>query len=178
MGGLFDPVHPTQVSDVLRAQKDLSDASVKRLTASVNMLNKEAESDPVFKDTMAGARQLVEGTTAFEKQHNAGKYAAFAQDFLPKYFALKRAGTLPDGALNMQDPNSMISKAIATANPPDLPAAVGGNGGVGSPLPVYTAPAKKPPQELPAGSERTFNGVMYRFKGGNQFDQKNWEPAS
>lgn len=41
------------------------------------------------------------------------KYAGFVQSFLPKYEAMVRAGNAPANALDVNDPQSMISQAMA-----------------------------------------------------------------
>jgi hypothetical protein len=40
-------------------------------------------------------------------------YSAFVNDFLPKYLAAERTGNLPPNALDVKDPNSMISQSMA-----------------------------------------------------------------
>lgn len=139
--------------------------------------------NPLLTKTMEAAKEIVEPKYSGVSS-NPGGFAKFYYDFIHnQYLPAKVGGTLPPDALDMSQPNSMISKALsaATGGPgAQLPAAIGANGGVGGPpLPVYTAPAKPAaaPPALPAGTERSFQGTTYKFKGGNQLDQKNWEPV-
>jgi hypothetical protein len=117
--------------------------------------------DPQFKFAMDGAKELIEGRTSGEKSLQAGKYAAFMQQFLSDYQRQKAAGTLPPNALSLRDPNSMLSKAMEAYKSP-LAAAIGGNGGIGAPAPRNDAmPAiPAPDQRAPGSIYETPRGKM------------------
>jgi hypothetical protein len=135
--------------------------------------------DPVLTKTMEAAKAIISPSMGAAGQMNPAGYQQFYYDFIHnQYLPAKVAGKLPPDALDMKNPDSMISKAISAAQP-DTATTVHANGGVGAPLPVYTAPAKPAaPAALPVGTERSFQGTTYKFKGGNQLDKANWEPAS
>jgi hypothetical protein len=135
--------------------------------------------DPVLTKTMEAAKAIISPSMGAAGQMNPAGYQQFYYDFIHnQYLPAKVAGKLPPDALDMKNPDSMISKAISAAQP-DVAAVAHANGGVGSPLPVYTAPAKPAaPAALPVGTERSFQGTTYKFKGGNQLDKANWEPVS
>ena len=50
---------------------------------------------------------------------------------------------------------------------------IGANGGLGAPLPTYTAPAAKPSAPKPPAAGDVIGG--YRFKGGDPNKQESWE---
>jgi hypothetical protein len=135
--------------------------------------------DPVLTKTMETAKAIISPSMGAAGQMNPAGYQQFYYDFIHnQYLPAKVAGKLPPDALDMKNPDSMISKAISAAQP-DVAAVTHANGGVGAPLPVYTAPAKPAaPAALPVGTERTFQGTTYKYKGGNQSDKANWEPVS
>ncbi len=135
--------------------------------------------NPLLTKTMEAAKEIIEPKYGGQSI-NPGGFAKFYYDFIHnQYLPNKVAGTLPPDALDMSQPNSMISKALAAASGGPgvtVPAAIGANGG----LPVYTAPAKAPPVARPpeTGETRQYQGTTYKFKGGDFRDQKNWEPVS
>src|SRR6266567_766931 len=106
----IDPTttQPTK-SEILRAEAEerLSTKTGSILRQWVDADERGITRDKVFKDTLHGARQLI-GTDPV----GAGRYASFLEDFLPKYQTLKREGKLPDNALNLRDPESLISKSM------------------------------------------------------------------
>lgn len=136
--------------------------------------------NPLLVKTMEAAKEIVEPKGSGWNM-NPGGFAKFYYDFIHnQYLPAKVGGTLPPDALDMSQPNSMISKALAAAQP-GMAAGVAANGGVGGPaLPVYTAP--KPgaarPVEQPKPPEAGEVRAGYRFKGGNPADPKAWEPVT
>ncbi len=64
--------------------------------------------DKVFKDTLQSVRTMLGATDPV----GAERWANFVQDFLPEYQDLKRQGKLPANALNLRDPESLISKSL------------------------------------------------------------------
>jgi len=68
-------------------------------------------------------------------------YSTFMQTFVPQYLAKQRAGTLPPNALDVKDPNSMISQAMAPfkrTQAQRMQDYVGAAGGIGA-----TSPGKR-----------------------------------
>lgn len=163
---MFDSANPTTPADIIKNSDHLSDHDYTRLIQSVKLVKDEALQDPIFKETMKGAQQLIEGRSAGEKMMAAGKYASFVQDFMPQYLAAKRAGTLKPDDLDTKNPESMISKAMKPYASP-MADVIRANGGVGSqaPLPTYTAPKPPAANEVRQG---------YRFKGGDPSKPENW----
>jgi hypothetical protein len=148
MKGFFDPMRPTTMTDIIQNEDHLGDHAMHRLTETYNLLKNEDLNDPVFKQTMAGAKEMIEQKVGGVNLA-AGKYAAFVQTFLPQYMAQKRAGTLPPNALDMNDPKSLISQSMQQYLGPlskSLNNQVKANGGVGAPPspPVYVAPKGAP----------------------------------
>lgn len=106
---LFDQDNPTTMLQIALQVNDgrLSPRSAKNLGAIVKAEDTSLK-DPILKDTMKGAHALL-GTDPV----GSGNYASFVQVFLPQYTAAKRAGTLKPNALDIKDPASMISEAMA-----------------------------------------------------------------
>jgi hypothetical protein len=105
----------------------------------------------------------------------AGKYAAFMQQFLGDYQRQKQAGTLPPNALSLSDPNSMLSKSMEAYKSP-LASSIAGNGGI-APAPSNIPTPATTARYQPGDVVNTSEGPR-RFKGGNFRDKSNWEPAS
>lgn len=181
---MFDPEKPTTKWDLMKAQVDsvksrqgLSNETFKIMEQSVDARDK-MPADPVFKFAMDGTKEMIEGRTPGEKSLQVGKYAAFQQQFFGEYQRQRAAGTLPPNALNLSDPNSLISKMMEPYKSP-LAAAIGGNGGISV---APSGPSNVPP---PATAPKYNTGDVVntsegprRFKGGNFRDKANWEPAS
>lgn len=145
--------NPTSKMDILKleAAGKLTRSDAETRIKIIDQRDK-MPSAPAFKFAMDGAKELIEGRTSGEKSLQAGKYAAFMQDFLAEYQRQKMAGTLPPNSLTLSDPDSLISKMIQPNKSP-LAAAIGGNGGIGAPAPRNDAmPAIPPASERPAGS--------------------------
>lgn len=75
----------------------------------------------------------------------AANYAAFIGDFVPQYLAKYRAGTLPANALNLKDPDSMISQSLGQGYQRSMvdrmKDSIARNGGIGS---TQTTPSAAP----------------------------------
>ena len=152
-------------------------SQLKQLATDLRNIN-----DPVLTKTMEAAKAIISPSMGAGGQMDPKGYQQFYYDFIHnQYLPAKVAGTLPPDALDMKNPESMISKAINAAQP-SLPTVVQANGGVGAPLPTYIAPAKGAPTQSVRPPEvnetREFQGTTYKFKGGNWRDQKNWEPVT
>jgi len=167
-------------ADIAKGLTKETGAQMVQLATDMRNLN-----NPLLTKTMEAAKEIVEPKYSGQSI-NPGGFAKFYYDFIHnQYLPNKVVGTLPPDALDMSQPNSMISKALAAATggpAVTLPAAVSANGGVGGPpLPVYTAPKGAPTQQArppEPGETRQFQGQTWRFKGGNWRDQKTWEPVS
>jgi hypothetical protein len=130
--------------------------------------------NPLLTKTMEAAKDIVEPKYGGHST-DPGAFAKFYYDFIHnQYLPAKVSGTLPPDALDMSQPSSMISKALAAARP-GVGAAVGANGGVAPPLPVYTAPTKPAAPAAPAVGE-TRGG--YTYQGGDPADPKSWKPGA
>lgn len=127
-------------SDTASPMTSRTRADLIQLTEDMRNLN-----DPLLTQDMAAAKELVEPKFGGINS-NPGAYAKFYYDFIHnQYVPARMAGKLQPNALDMNDPQSMISQAItkATGGPEvTVPAAVRANGGIGAPLPVYMAPGK------------------------------------
>jgi hypothetical protein len=184
-GNMFTD-NPTTKMDILKAEAagklTRSDAEIR---SKIIDQRDKLPADPQFKFAMDGAKELIEGRSPGEKSLQAGKYAAFMQQFLGDYQRQKLAGTLPPNALSLRDPNSMLSKAMEAYKSP-LASAISGNGGIDT-SPNFSdrftgtasgvaAPATTSKYN-PGDVVNTSEGPR-RFKGGNFRDKKNWEPVS
>jgi hypothetical protein len=148
-----------------------TEANMRRLAGDVNSI-----SDPAFAQVMKGAQDIVEPKISGVPASGAG--AAFYYNFVENvYLPQQRAGTLPANALDLNDPKSLISQSVASFKP-NLPQAIGANGGIGAQpaLPVYTASRPAPAAPKPPATGDVVGG--YRFKGGDPADKANWEPAT
>ncbi len=115
---LFDPTNPTTRQDLMKAQVDgkLSDHSFTTMERLVTELEQSPLKGPVWQATAAAAKDaLVVNVPGLPGKDVVGtaNYSSFMQSFIPQYLAKSRAGTLPPNALDVKDPNSMISQAIA-----------------------------------------------------------------
>jgi hypothetical protein len=174
---MFDPNNPTSEIDIRKAQVEhkLSNADAQPMIELVRTLQADPIKDQAFKYAADQAKAQIEGVLPGTKLMAAGKYPAFMQAFVGAYLQAKRLPSgVPSNALDLNDPKSMISQYLQPYKL-SLGGTIAGNGGVGAPPPATKPP---PTANLPVGTERTFQGTTYKFKGGNQLDQKNWEPAS
>lgn len=117
MTRIFDPTRPTTEIDIMRAEVEGKiaphDGTIMR--QMVQHTEQSGTKSEAFKDTLSAAK----ATLTYSMPGIPGKdpkgmesYARFVQDFMPKYQAAVRAGTLPPNALDMSDPKSMISQSI------------------------------------------------------------------
>ncbi len=184
MKTISDPTVSLDDAKIAIAKADIAKGLTRETGAQMVQLATDMRNlnNPLLTKTMEAAKEIVEPKYGGQSI-NPGGFAKFYYDFIHnQYLPAKVSGTLPPDALDMSQPNSMISKALAAATGgpgKTLPAAIGANGGVGAPLPTYTAP--KPgatPAEAPKPPEVGDIRAGYRFKGGNPADRANWEPAS
>jgi hypothetical protein len=115
---LFDPSQPTTVIDLMRARADgkLSDHSFNVMKDLVSEMETSPLKGPVWQDTIAAVKdELILSNVGLPGKDitGAGNYAKWAQTFIPKYMAMQRAGTVPANALDVKDPNSLISQSMA-----------------------------------------------------------------
>ena len=114
---LFDPSNPTTQIDLMRAQTQgkLSDHTFTQLGGMVKQLQETPLKGPIYQDTMKAAHgTLVLNVPGIPGKDDKGEqnYASFVQNFIPQYLSQFRAGTLPPNALDIKDPNSMISQSM------------------------------------------------------------------
>jgi hypothetical protein len=140
-GMMFDPDKPTSIVDVRKAEADghLSTKSGTVLVELIRARDADPIKDPAFKAAIDAARSQIE-LNAGGIKIGADKYAAFMQNFMSDYQRQKRAGTLPPNALDLADPNSLISQHMK-GRTLGVGEAVTANGGVGA-APAAPAPAK------------------------------------
>jgi hypothetical protein len=104
---MLDPNNPTTRLQILQAQDKLTPRTFRQLEA----IQKEVESghlhEPGWKAVMQDSRAIL-GTDPI----GAEKHGEWAPGFMNSYLTAKRAGTLEPNALNLRDPNSMISKSL------------------------------------------------------------------
>ena len=170
-GRMFAADNPTTETQVLRAEADgkmsTQDGQIRR--ELIKARDAEPIKDPQFKYAVDGAKQAIEGTTAGEKMLASGKFAGFMQNFLGSYLRQSRSGTLPPNALDLNDPESLISKTIAPYKSP-LAGIIQSNGGVGT-VPAAAPAAPKPaPAQVndKAAYDRLPPGAVFTH-GGKQF---------
>jgi hypothetical protein len=115
---LFDPINPTTLQEVIKADAEgkLGDKEFTKLKENIRLLDEKPLKTPQFHE----ATKAVEQALTYQLPGMPGKdpkgsaaYSAFINDFLPKYLALDRAGQLPASALDVKDPQSLISQAMA-----------------------------------------------------------------
>lgn len=148
--GLFDPNKPTTMIDVMRAESEgkLSHADAATIRGNVKLLEETPLHGPVYQDTMKAAHdQLIVNVPGIPGKDVKGteNYASFIQTFVPQYLAKFRAGTLPPNALDVKDPNSMISQAMAPfkRTPSErMSDYVAGAGGLGGATPAPATPGR------------------------------------
>lgn len=115
---LFSSDNPLTEVDLMRAQVKglVSKDDFASWDRTIKTLADSPLKGPVWNDTMAAVKsELILSVPGVAGKDEAGikNYASFAQTFIPQYLAASRAGTLPPNALDIKDPESMISKAMA-----------------------------------------------------------------
>ena len=115
---MFDPNKPTTEMDLMRAQTQgkVSDHTYTQLSGMVKQLQETPLKGPIYQDTMKAAHgSLVLNVPGIPGKDDKGEqnYASFVQSFIPQYLSKFRDGSLPPNALDIKDPNSMISQAMA-----------------------------------------------------------------
>lgn len=107
---IFSAENPTSDVDILKARAD--DKLDQYDSANLLALHKAVEdrplTGPIWRDTMESVKGLL-GTDP--QGHEA--FGKFVSAFIPEYQRMSRAGTLPPNALDLRDPNSMISQVMA-----------------------------------------------------------------
>ena len=192
---LFNPDKPTTVIDLMkaRAQGKISDHSFTAMKGLVDELEQSPLKGPVWQATAAAAKDALIVTlpgVPGKDMKGSESYASFMQSFIPQYIAKSRAGTLEPNALDVKDPNSMISKAMApfkrtpAQRMQDFTLSIGGLGGSGlppqkdivsvttTPAPVATSAPRPAAQKPP---EKGFVKNGYEFLGGNPGEAANWK---
>jgi hypothetical protein len=115
---MFDPNKPTTTRDLMQAQiaGKISDHDFTVMHRLVTELQTTPLTGPVWQTTAAAVKDaLIVSVPGLPGKDSVGtsNYATFMQTFLPEYIAKSRAGTLPPNALDVKDPNSMISQSMA-----------------------------------------------------------------
>lgn len=147
MTRMFSPDKATTTLDLMKARAEgkISDHTFQSLHGLVTELEQSPIKGPVWQDTISAVKgELVLSNVGLPGKDIAGEvnYANWAQTFIPKYLAMSRAGTLPPNALDVKDPNSMISQSMApykrtvAQRAQDYMSSLGGMGG---------SPAAAPP---------------------------------
>jgi hypothetical protein len=137
---LFSPDNPTTLPQLMRAQADgkINDHTFNTLKGLVNELQTTPLKGPIWQNTMSAVKdQLIVNVPGIPGKDAIGtaNYANFMQTFVPEYLAKYRAGSLPPNALDVRDPNSMISQAMAPfkrSQADRMRDYVAGTGGLGS----------------------------------------------
>lgn len=93
-------------------------------------------SDPMFKQVVKIADGQIAPKAVDPDQQN--RATAFQIAFTNEYLRQQRAGTLQPNALDMNDPDSLVSKMMGSYMQP-IAGAVQANGGVGAPAPAKSA---------------------------------------
>jgi hypothetical protein len=115
---MFTTDNPTSEIELMRAQVkgQLSKDDFTSMHQMVKTLQESPLKGPVWKDTMDAVKSdLIVSVPGIPGKDTVGtnNYAKFAQSFIPQYLVASRAGTLQPNALDIKDPESMISKAMA-----------------------------------------------------------------
>jgi len=113
---LGDADNPTTEMQILdwAARDKLSSRDTTLLREMVKASGPELMRDPLVHAAIGGAEERV-GMRLMADGHE--RYANFLQQFWPEYLRQKRAGTLEPNALDLKDPNSLISKSLKTWEP-------------------------------------------------------------
>jgi hypothetical protein len=115
--GLFDPTKPTTEVDLMRA--NIEGKLATHDFNAMHQLQKSLDETPLKGEVMKDTLAAVKANLTYTMPGLPGKdpkglqnYSAFIQTFVPQYIAASRAGTLPPNALDTNDPQSMIGKAM------------------------------------------------------------------
>lgn len=174
--GMTNANKPTSLNDVLRAEIDgkLSNRDAMIMKQMLASNEKGAFTDPVFAGVMASAKTQIE-----ESIDGHERYGKFFYSFARDYQTKLAAGTLEPNALDPNDPNSMISKAMGPFKP--TPAekmqyhmlkSVGGlPEGVTLPGTPKPGPSVAPPTKVstPADAEKLKPGTRYQTPDGKVY---------
>ncbi len=120
MGDLYkrlsSPDNPTTAIQILDAETTgkLSRYDTQNLSNLHKAIEDAGLNTPVFKATMRGVEEVL-GVGLVDDGHE--RYANFMQRFIPEYQKLERSGASTAGALNLRDPNSMLSKLLDEYKP-------------------------------------------------------------
>jgi hypothetical protein len=116
---MFSTDHPTTEIELMRANVNgqLNHNDFNAMHQMVKTLEQEPLKGPIWHDTMEAVKAdlMVSGINLPGKDVAGIKnYASFAQTFVQQYLAAARQpGGVPPNALDLKDPQSMISKAMA-----------------------------------------------------------------
>jgi hypothetical protein len=118
MTRMFDADKPTTTLDLMKARADgkISDHTFQTYHGLVQELEQSPLKGPVWHDTIEAVKsELVLSNVGLPGKDitGEGNYAKWAQTFIPQYLAKSRAGTLPPNALDVKDPNSLISQTMS-----------------------------------------------------------------
>lgn len=116
--GLFRTENPTTDVDILKAAaaNKLDSHATSTLIALHKALDESPLKGPVYHDTMNAVKsELIVSVPSIPGKDTIGiqNYAKFVQTFVPDYLSKQRNGALPPNALDVKDPASMISQAMA-----------------------------------------------------------------
>jgi hypothetical protein len=127
---LFDPDNPLTLvqtlqaeSDALRGRPGIDEKQGNLFRQIISARDQGSLKDPILKDTLAAVKNKLSWEALNSDDiGGAEAYARFARAFYPGYIALSQAGHgMAVGALNMDDPNSLVNVALAAArNAPTL----------------------------------------------------------
>lgn len=118
MTRMFSADKPTTTLDLMKARADgkISDHTFQAYHGLVQELEQSPLKGPVWQDTIGAVKgELILSNVGLPGKDitGEGNYAKWAQTFIPQYLAKSRAGTLPPNALDVKDPNSLISQSMA-----------------------------------------------------------------
>jgi hypothetical protein len=179
MDRMFSADKPTTLVDLAKAHAEgkISDHTFQSYHGLVQELEQAPLKGPIWQDTIGAVKgELILSNVGLPGKDIAGEgnYAKWAQTFIPQYQAQSRAGTLPPNALDVKDPNSMISQSMApfkrtiAQRTQDYLSVV--SGGEGSPS-NRPGPAIAPPTRVtsPAEAAKLSPGTRYQTPDGKVF---------
>lgn len=186
---LFDPDHPTTQIDLMKAQiaGKLNDHDFQAMDRLVKELAETPLKGPVWQATAAAAKDaLIVTVPGIPGKDTVGtaNYSTFMQSFIPQYLAKSRDGTLPPNALDVKDPNSMISQAMAPFKRTaaqrmkdymSVMEGAGGGGPPGAPPAAAAAAAPEGPKRISTKAEYDALPVNTRYisaKDGQTYEKR------
>lgn len=117
---MFSADNPTTTIDLMKAHAagQMSDHTFTEMNGLVKELAQTPLKGPIYQDTMKAVHSTLNlvgqnGFADLKDPIGERNYAKFVQTFIPQYLSKYRAGTLEPNALDVNDPNSFISKAMA-----------------------------------------------------------------